>query len=253
MKKTISMMTAVLLLAVAGGTAAASPENGPERKAEALWDAREDLRAAKEAASAYEGLLATRPDRHEILVRLSRLHCWIGQNLEATDEKKALAHYRKGREYGRKAADAAPDLPGGYFFEAANLAGENRLKGNLPSLLGESVVRKLYEKTAALDPDYFYRGPDRFFCALYTKLPSLLGGSTRVAIAHGKRAVAAFPSFAGNRLRLAEAYAKDGRNDLARKELEAAAAIPDDALPDVVPEQRLEKRRAAALLRRIGK
>ena len=63
----------------------------------------------------------------------------------------------------------------------------------------------------------------------------------------------AFPNYAGNRFFLAEAYVKDGRNDLATKELEAAAALPDNALPDAVPEQRMEKKRAAELLKRIGK
>jgi hypothetical protein len=67
------------------------------------------------------------------------------------------------------------------------------------------------------------------------------------------RALAAFPNYAGNRFFLAEAYVKDGKNDLARKELEAAVSLPDDAFPDAVPEQRMEKKRAEALLNRIAK
>lgn len=253
MKETRTGRAMVLFLAVALGAAAPCLGSDPGKDAETLWNAREDLQKAKEAVSAYEGLLAQSPGSHEFLLRLSRLHYWIGQNLESTDEKAALDHYGKGREYGKRASETGPDRPGGYFFEAANLARENSLRGKLSNLMGVSVVRGLNEKTASLDPGYFYRGPDRFFCAMYTKLPSILGGSTKEAIAHGKRAVEAFPDYAGNRLYLAEAYAKDGRNDLARRELEAAAALPDDALPDVVPEQRLEKKRAAALLTRIGK
>jgi tetratricopeptide (TPR) repeat protein len=114
-------------------------------------------------------------------------------------------------------------------------------------------VRKLNEKTASIDPGYFYRGTDRFFCAYYTKLPKLLKGNVSKAIEFGKRAVEAFPNYAGNRFFLAEAYVKDGRNDLARKELEAAISLPDDAFPDVIPEQRMEKKRAEALLKRIAK
>ncbi len=238
-----------LVLAVAClGAARLSPaEDDPRPKAAALWEAREDLGTAERAIEAYQAILQKRADDGEALLRLSRLHYWIGQNLESASREKALAHYGKGREYGQSAAKAAPDDPGGYFFEAANLARENNLKGTFSNLFGIGTVRKLNEKAASLSPDYFYGGPDRFFCAYYTKLPGLFGGDRDKAIEHGRRAVESFPDYAGNRYFLAEAYRKAGMTDLARKELAAAAALPDDAHPDAVPEQRMEKRRAAAL------
>lgn len=244
----------LLLVAVSLAPAArvlGGEDRGPA--AEALWAAREDPDKAGEAVSAYEALLQERPEDYETLLRLSRLHYWLGQNLEGTSRDAALSHYVSGKDYGRRAAGAAPEKPGGHFFEAANLGRENNLKGAFSNLRGIGTVRRLNEKTASIDPDYFYRGPDRFFCAMYTKLPGLLGGSTTKAIEHGRRAVEAFPAYAGNRYYLAEAYLKDAKNDLARRELEAALAIPDDALPDVVPEQRMEKKRAAALLKTLGK
>lgn len=222
-------------------------------KAEALWRERETPGKAAEGISAYETLLEGRPGDYEVLLRLSRLHYWVGQNLEQANKQEALAHYGKGGEYGRMASEIAPEKPGGYFFEAANLARQNNLKGSLSNVWGVSTVRKLNEKTAEIDPDYFYRGPDRFFCAFFTKLPGLLGGSTSKAIEYGKRAVAAYPNYAGNRFFLAEAYLKNGNNDLARKELEAAAVLSDTEFPGAVPEQRIEKKRAEALLKRIGK
>jgi tetratricopeptide (TPR) repeat protein len=246
----VLLLPAALSLAPAGGPLGAEDRR---QAVEALWAAREDPAKALEAVSAHEVLLSEHPEEHETLLRLSRLHYWIGQNLEGTDRDAALAHYGSGREYGRRAAGAAPEKPGGFFFEAANLGRENNLKGTFSNLRGIGRVRRLNEKTASIDPDYYYRGPDRFFCAMYTKLPGLLGGSASKAVEHGRRAVEAFPAYAGNRYFLAEAYLKDAKNDLARRELEAALAIPDDALPDVVPEQRMEKKRAAALLRTLGR
>ena len=246
-----SMLLMTLLLAAVMPTISRGTEG--ETKAETLWNEREDIGKASEAIAAYEDLLKERPADYEVLLRLSRLHYWVGQILESTNEKEALGHYAMGREYGKKASEAAPEEPGGYFFEAANLARQNNLKGTFSNLIGIRTVRKLNEKTASLDPEYFYRGTDRFFCAFYTKLPGLLGGSTEKAIEFGKRAVKAFPNYAGNRYFLAEAYVKDGKNDLARKELEAAVVLPDDKLSDVVPEQRMEKKRADALLKRIAK
>ncbi len=253
MKNMLLGPTMLLCLIMIFGTPATSRGADLEEKAEILWGEREDLGKAAEGIAVFEELLERNPKDYGILLRLSRLHYWIGQNLEAKSKEDALVHYEKGREYGKKASQAGPDSPGGYFFEAANLARENNLKGTFSNLWGISKVRKLNEKTASIDPGYFYRGTDRFFCAFYTKLPGLLGGSVSKAIEFGKRAVETFPDYAGNRFFLAEAYVRDGKNDLARKELEEAISLPDDAFPDVIPEQRMEKKRAGELLKRIAK
>jgi len=251
MKRGLAVSVCCLLLAVSAAVATGAEDL--RKKAEAQWEGREDPAIANEALAAFEALLKDAPNDYEVLLRLSRLHYWIGQNLEATRESDAIAHYIKGRDYGHRAAAAGPDRPGGYFFEAANLGRENNLKGKFKSLLGIGKVEDLNRKAESIQPDYFYRGPDRFFCAYYTRLPGLLGGSLSKAIEHGRKAVEAYPNYAGNRFLLAEAYVKDGKNDLARAELEAAVATPDDALPDAVPEQRLEKKRAAALLKKLAK
>jgi len=253
MRNVLSCSMLLMMLLLVAFMPAISRGAEPETKAEMLWNERGDPVKAAEAIAAYEDLLKDMPDDYKVLLRLSRLHYWVGQILESSNTKEALEHYARGREYGKKASGAAPEEPGGYFFEAANLARQNNLKGTFSNLFGISTVSKLNEKTASLDPEYYYGGPDRFFCAYYTKLPGLLGGSTTKAIEFGKRAVEAFPNYAGNRYFLAEAYVKDGKNDLARKELEAAVVLRDDELPDVVPEQRMEKKRAGALLKRIAK
>ncbi len=251
MRRALAVTAWCVVLAVCAAPAA--PADDLRTRAEALWDAREDPAKALAAVAAFEALLKEAPKDYEALLQLSRLHYWIGQNLEGTRDGEAIAHYVKGRDYGERAAAAGPDRPGGYFFQAANLGRENNLKGKFKSLLGIGKVEELNRKAAAIQPDYFYRGPDRFFCAYYTRLPGLLGGSLSKAIEHGRKAVEAYPNYAGNRFLLAEAYVKDGKNDLARAELEAALATPDNALPDVIPEQRLEKKRAAALLSKIAK
>lgn len=247
--------TAALIILFAAILAAPSSwgEETQRQKADLLWSQREEPGKAKEAIDAWEEVLKEQPGDYDALLRLSRLHYWMGQLLEKTDRSGALSEYVAGRKYGGEAAVAAPDKPGGHFFEAANLARENNLKGTFSNLWGIGTVRQLNEKTHAIDPNYFYRGPDRFFCAMYAKLPGLLGGSTSKAIEFGKKAVEAFPNYAGNRYFLAEAFFKDGKNDLAREQLQAAVAAPDNAYPDAIPEQRMEKSRAAGLLERIGK
>jgi hypothetical protein len=84
---------------------AASPFAAPPLdRAEALWAAREDLSKAKEALQEYETALKSSPNDYDILVRLSRLHYWIGMNLEGSNEKEALAHFQKGEAWLMTAA-----------------------------------------------------------------------------------------------------------------------------------------------------
>src|SRR5512145_147709 len=91
---------------VLGAIAGVSPgADDARQKAEALWAAREDPARANEAVSAFEALLKSAPGDYETLLRLSRLHYWIGQTLEPVKESEAIAQYVKGREYGRRAAE----------------------------------------------------------------------------------------------------------------------------------------------------
>jgi tetratricopeptide (TPR) repeat protein len=253
MRNMLSVSIFSLVLIMAAGIPTVPAGADLMENAETLWTQREDPGKASEGIAAYEELLKENPEDYKILLRLSRLHYWVGQILEGTDKEEALAHYGKGIEFGEKASGIDPEKPGGFFFEAANLARRNNLKGTFTNIFGINRVKKLNKRTASIDPGYFYNGTDRFFCAYYTKLPGLLGGSTKKAIEFGMRAVAAYPNYAGNRLFLAEAYVKDGNNDLARKELEAAVSLPDDAFPDAIPEQRMEKKRAGEVLNRIAK
>jgi tetratricopeptide (TPR) repeat protein len=226
---------------------------GLRERADSLWSERSDPAKANEALVAYEALLTDRPGDGDLLVRIARLSYWIGRNLEEKNRAEGIVHYERAEEYGRRASAAAPGQAGGYFFEAASMARRLDLENDISAILEAREIRKLNEKAAARDPGFFYGGPDRLFCYFYTNLPSLIGGSTGKAIENGRRAVAAFPDYIGNRVALAEAYHRDGNNPMALQELEAALATPDDAISDIIPEQRFEKRKAEVLYRRIGK
>jgi tetratricopeptide (TPR) repeat protein len=230
-----------------------APGGELRERADALWSERSDPEKAKEALTAYEALLAEHPGDGDLLVRIARLAYWIGRNIEEKNRAEGIVYYERAEGYGRRASAAAPGQAGGYYFMAASIARRLDLKADISIVLEVRGIRKLNENAATRDPGFFYGGPDRLFCYFYTNLPGLIGGSTGKAIEHGRRAVAAFPDYAGNRVALAEAYHRDGNNLMALQELEAALATPDDAIPDTVPEQRFEKRKAEALYRKIGK
>lgn len=224
-----------------------------EESVEALWAQRADIARAREAIARYESEVARKPTDFGMLIRVSWLHYWVGMNLEPVAEGEAVSHFDKGEAFAESAIAADPGKAGGYFFRAANAARRMTVEGRLKSLMRASEVRVMAEKAGAIDRDYFYAGPDRLLCAYYTDLPGILGGNLKRAIERGRRAVSLHPEFAGNRVCLAEAYFKDGKNDLARKELELAIGTPDNAVAEAMPEQRLERNKAAELLNRIGK
>lgn len=250
MGRTLTRFLAVVLLLLVPALAAA---DALREKADRLFDDRENLRGAEEALSAYRAILKDHPRDFGVLVRLARLHYYMGRRAESGIRDEAIAHYRKGGEFAKRAAEVQPDRPDGYFFQAACLGRENALRGNLTNLWGISEVKRLVNEAASIAPGYFFRGPDRFWCIYYTELPSILGGSLKKAIVYGKRAVETFPGYAGNRVALAGALFRNGDNAGAIGELEKAIALPDDVHPEAVPEQRLEKEQARSLLRRIGK
>jgi hypothetical protein len=100
MKNMLLGPTLLLCLIMIFGIPSASRGTDMEGNAEILWGEREDLGKAAEGIAAFEELLTQRPEDYEILLRLSRLHYWVGQNLEGKSKGDALSHYNKGREYG---------------------------------------------------------------------------------------------------------------------------------------------------------
>ncbi|NNG47001.1 MAG: tetratricopeptide repeat protein, partial [Deltaproteobacteria bacterium] len=112
-KFSVSIFSLILIMAV--GIPAVSAGANLRENAEILWTEREDLGKASEGIAAYEELLKENPEDYKVLLRLSRLHYWVGQILEATDKEDALEHYKKGVDYGKKASGIDPEKPGGFF------------------------------------------------------------------------------------------------------------------------------------------
>jgi tetratricopeptide (TPR) repeat protein len=246
-------LSALILLSALSAFAGAPTSQDLRKSAEGLWEAREDMTSASSAARAFEEIVAAGDREYETFLRLSRLHLWLGQNLEPTNRKKALDHYGKGARFGRMASEADPTRPGGYFFEAANLALKVFVGKRPADIARIPYILSLNEKAASLQPDFFFGGPDRVLCVHYNRLPALLGGDPAKAAEHGRRAVEASRRFVANYTCLAEAYFREGKNGEAIKTLSEALEIPDDAAPGVVPEQRLEKKRAGTFIMKIGK
>jgi tetratricopeptide (TPR) repeat protein len=118
-------------------------------------------------------------------------------------------------------------------------------------LLHKDMIRKVMERCLALDPDYFYAAPHRYFGAFYAKAPAFAGGDMDKAKQHFEEAIARHPAYLGTLTRYAEFYAvKLQDRDLFRRLLNQVLAADENALPEVAAENAIEKKKAKALLGR---
>src|SRR5262249_7750742 len=100
-----------------------------------------------------------------------------------------------------------------------------------------------------LDASYFYAAPHRELAVLLSWTP---GADLERAKQHFDAALASAPQYLETRVLYADSYAaRKGDRELYKHELEVVLATPDTVLPDVIPEQRIEKARARRLLDQI--
>jgi hypothetical protein len=142
-------------------------------------------------------------------------------------------------------ASAAPLL----YWWAQNAILAANAQGLWATMRVFQEVRRVMERVAEVDPDYWYGGADRYLGAFFASAPAIAGGDLERARAHLDAAVARAPAFLENLLVYAEVYAKAARDDdLHRALLEeiVAATPPED--PAIGPEQAITQEKARSLL-----
>jgi len=135
-----------------------------------------------------------------------------------------------------------------YWRAMAMLAKAGKLRGAESFGLVRAAVREL-EAVSAADPTLDGAGPDRAMGKVYLDSPWWFMGDTDKAIEHLEAARKRAPDSLQNRRFLAEAYAEDGREADALRELDGilnATPRPDRAAPD-----QKEKEKARRMADRI--
>lgn len=108
--------------------------------------------------------------------------------------------------------------------------------------MGEAVMHRVL----ALDPDYFYGGPYRFFGALYARLP---GVELSRSEEYFQKAITAYPDYLGTYvLRAKFLHTKSGDREKFRADLEYVMNADPAQIPDVMQENLVEQKFARQLL-----
>ena len=162
------------------------------KKADLLYEQREDISNVWEAKKIYEELLAE--GENETLWRLSMVHYYIGH--KDKEESKRIEHYNKGVDYGRKCREIFKDRRKVEcsFWLASNLALLKKENGIFSLAFNLSEVIELFEEAKTLDPLFAGAGPYRMLALLYYKAPGILGGDNDKAFSYIEKAIELKPN-----------------------------------------------------------
>ncbi|HSE32955.1 MAG TPA: TRAP transporter TatT component family protein [Pyrinomonadaceae bacterium] len=194
-------------------------------EADTLYDGRTDMAKARVAVAALRQAQVADYGNYEVAWKLSRAAFFVGDHTKDDDEKDDM--FRQGIEAGKVAVKLQPDKPEGHFWLGANYGG-NASNSTLASLASVQDIRGEMETVIKIDESYqggsAYLGLGR----LYLQAPRVLGGDTKKAIEYLEKGLRFGANNSLLRYHLAEAYAADGRNAEARKQIEALMAINPD-------------------------
>lgn len=219
------------------------PADDPDR----LYQDRENLASARQAARIWEDRLAANPRDFESAHKLSKARYWLGTNgLPQVERKAAL---EAGIAAARVAIALDPKRPEGHFWLAANMGALAESFGLRQGIRYRGQIKDALLVTLKIDPGFLDGSADRALGRWYYKVPGLFGGSNKRSEEHLRKSLTYNPNSVISHLFLGDTLADMGRKDEARKAYQAAIDAPFD--PDWTPEDRRFKEQAKALLAKL--
>jgi tetratricopeptide (TPR) repeat protein len=285
----VRVMAGVLALALAtGGCAArqgviadsATPaakvgDSAPKtQEGDAAWAERGDLAKAKVALGLWEEAAKLDPTDAQLALKLAygyyfvcNSHLYFDE--ESDDQQKAyfdkgVTHaeraiqlmapdfakqVRAGKKWEEAASSMTKESVPAFYWYATNLGKWATLDGITTLLGNKDRIFALMTQVKKLDETYFYGAPYRYFGVAHTKIP-FPSGDLPASKKAFEKAIEIAPNYADSMVLFAEAYsikASDKANY--EKQVKAVLALPDDAIPDLIPETKAAKKKAERLLK----
>jgi tetratricopeptide (TPR) repeat protein len=237
-----ALWTAVSTAALGPVSAQARLDGDPD----ALYEAREDLPSAVEAAAIWEARGTHDARDFEAAWKLARACYWLGGHVPEAERRR---QYERGIAAAERAVALHPDRPEGHFWLAANMGAMAESFGLRAGLKYRGPVKRELETVLRLDPAFQLGSADRALGRWYFKVPALFGGSKKKSVEHLERSLRYDPSSAASHFFLAEALIDMDRRAEARRALQQVLDAP--ITPEWGPETREFQQKARALLARL--
>ena len=223
----------------------------------------------QKALTGLEAVVAAEPNNQEALILLSRSYYFMADGY-TTDPEAKSALFEKGVtageramavdpafkakvESGTKPADAVTELQKddqmAIYWTASNLGKWARSKGFSTLVKYKGYIAKMMTHCLALDETAYYAGPVRYWGAFYAVAPGFAGGDMGKSKENYDKALKMVPENFATYVLYADTYAtKVQDRALFEKLLKHVIDTPSDVLPDMIPEQEVEKKKAQAFL-----
>ena len=144
---------------------------------------------------------------------------------------------------------APKELVPGMYWWATNKLWYLNNKPAIERINHRELLEVIMHRIIALEPDYLYGGPYRFFGIFYSRIPG-------VEISQSKnyfdKAINSDPDYFGNKVQMAEFYHQKAENkNLFQNELNSIINIETTINPEIIPENVFYQKRAILLLSQI--
>jgi len=220
--------------------------------ARAAWEARESPAQAIRAVELYQRLVDKDPDDFESRILVARATYWLLEELQYDmDKDEKIELYERAIKGCNEIIAKDEDNVAAWYWLIWDMGALTLVKGVFSGWnLREAIVGTIM--VAKNDADFHYGGVYRYWGRVIYETPGLLGRflhfTSDDSVWLYKRAIKVEPNYLRTHFFLAQTYEKMGRKEEAEREYRFCADLPDHALADMAPENRLYKRLAKEAL-----
>jgi len=200
-------------------------------QAQQLYSQREDLMKVRQGIVSLRQAITKEPGNYEAAWQLSKFNYYLGIHSDDTNERDKA--FRDGIEAGKIAVQLQNNKPDGHFWLGANYGGAAE-HSTVQGLATVNDIRSEMETVLRLDEGYQNGSAYMVLGLVYLNAPSIVGGDPKKAVEAMEKGLAFGQPNAFLHFHLAEAYAKVGRNDEARKQINTILTMKPDQ--DYLPE-----------------
>jgi len=194
-------------------------------QAEQLYSERDDLMKVRQGIVSLRQAITKDPGNYEAAWQLSKFNYYLGIHSEDSGERDKA--FRDGIAAGKTAVQLQNDKPDGHFWLGANYGGAAE-HSTVQGLATVNDIRNEMDTVLRLDEGYQNGSAYMVLGLVYLNAPRIVGGDAKKAVETMEKGLRFGQPNAFLHFHLAEAYAKVGRNDEARKEINTILTMKPD-------------------------
>jgi len=227
---------------------APSPTSASEDVAKALqlYSQRQDLMQLREGIVSLRQAMTKDPGNYDAAWQLSKFDYYLATHSDDQSERDKA--FRDGIAAGKIAVQLQDGKPDGHFWLGANYGGAAQ-HSTVQGLATIDDIRNEMETVLRLNEGYQNGSAYMVLGLVYLNAPAIVGGDPKKAVELMEKGLPFGEPNAFLHLHLAEAYVKVGRDDDARKQLNAILTMKPDQ--DYLPEYKEASDDAHKLLEQI--